>query len=372
MSEDRLRSFGASVQRLINKEDLTREETYTLFREVLTNEQPDLQQGAFLAALTSKGETAQEIAGAWQAIQEIDTVDVTGDFNGTLVENSGTGMDSLKTFNVSSAAAIVACSCGAPIARHGARALTSFCGTVDILESVGLDVEGDVEMVERSIRTEGIGLFNGMSAAVHPRALGRILSQIRFGSTLNIAASLANPVRPTIGLRGVYSEWIIPLVSSVMKEIGYTKAMVVYGKDDLQEGGMDEISITGETVLRTFDNGREQDSVFRPEDVGLKVAKFEDIATTGDLSMETQRFVQVLAGTGPEACIDFTCLNAGALLNIAGIARDLKEGVELSREAIEKGAALEKLQRWVMVQNREPEKGLRRLERVIKEAGIAC
>ncbi len=140
MNEETMKQFGATIQRLINKEDLTQEETYSMFKEVLNNEQPDLQQGAFLAALVSKGETIEEIVGTWRAIVEFDTVPAMIDGEGPLVENCGTGMDSLKTFNVSTAAAIVAAACGATMVRHGARALTSFCGTVDMAEALGGDV----------------------------------------------------------------------------------------------------------------------------------------------------------------------------------------------------------------------------------------
>ena len=178
---------------------------------------------------------------------ELDTTDVPEDLGVPLVENSGTGMDQLKTFNVSSAAAVVAAAGGARLARHGARALTSSCGTVDLLESVGIDVECDVETVAKSIREVGIGIFNGMSAKIHPRSLARILSQIRFGSTLNIAASLASPCRPTHALRGVYAKDVIPKAAAVMKEIGYERAMVVHGFDKNREKGMDELSTIGES-----------------------------------------------------------------------------------------------------------------------------
>lgn len=370
MNEDPLKTFGAGIQRLIDKRDLTKEETCSMFGEVLMNKQPELQQGAFLAALKSKGETAQEIAGAWQAIDELDTVDVTADLPEKLVENSGTGMDSLKTFNVSSAAAIAAAACGATMVRHGARALTSFCGTVDILESVGLDVECDIDVIEKSIKTEGIGLFNGMSPKVHPAALGRILSQIRFGSTLNIAASLANPARPTRGLRGVYAESIVALAAKVMSEIGYEKGMVVYGKDDKLDGGMDELSITGETIVRTFNGEKRTVNKLRPEDVGLNTAQFKDIAATGDLAAESIRFLKVLAGREHEACIDFTCLNAGAILHVADIAQSIEHGIQLSREAITNGAALKKLRNWVEVQNSDPQAGADRLALLMSNAGV--
>ena len=178
-----LKSFGEGIDRLIGRQDLSRAECHAMFRQVLTDTQPDLHQGAFLAALTAKGPTPPEIAGAWQAIVELDTATVEVSQDGPLVDNCGTGMDSLKTFNVSSAAAVVAAAGGVRMARHGARGLTSACGTVDLLEAVGIAVDCDVAAVAHSIETCGIGLFNGMSPRVHPRALFRILSQIRFGST---------------------------------------------------------------------------------------------------------------------------------------------------------------------------------------------
>ncbi|MCG2659968.1 MAG: anthranilate phosphoribosyltransferase [Kiritimatiellae bacterium] len=371
MNENELKAFGNYIQRLINKENLSKDEACSLFLKVLRNEQPDLQQGALLAALVSKGETAQEIAGAWEAIDTCDTVHATVCAPGVLVENSGTGMDSLKTFNVSSAAGIVAAACGVTLARHGARALTSFCGTVDILESIGLDVECDIEVVVRSIECAGIGLFNGMSPKIHPVALGRILSQIRFGSTLNIAASLANPARPAAGLRGVYAEAIVPLVAQVMREIGYKKGMVVHGKDDHRDGGMDELSVTGETVVRTFAGGQTEDFRIRPEDIGLPTARFEEIASTNDIQKESRRFIQVLAGKGHDACVNFTCLNASAILVVAEVAKDLRDGIAMSREAILSGTAVRKLRAWIAAQNRDPERGLKQLSKALSLAGVS-
>ncbi|MEI6033225.1 MAG: anthranilate phosphoribosyltransferase [Verrucomicrobiae bacterium] len=367
IAELELKAFGAAIQRLINKQDLAEEESYALFRQVLRNEQPDLQQGAFLAALVSKGETTGEIVGAWQAIRDFDTIEASAGIEGPIIENSGTGMDSLKTFNVSSAAAIVASACGAKMVRHGARALTSFCGTVDILEALGLDVECDPRTVERSLREVGIGLFNGMSARVHPGGLGRILSQIRFGSTLNIAASLANPIMPTHGLRGVYSESLVEPVGKIMAAIGYVRGMVVYGKADGQPGGMDELSVCGDSVVFEFSaTGGASSCRLRPEDAGLRTFPFAEIATTGNLQAECERFLGVLAAHGSPACTAFTCLNAGATLYIGGLAKSITEGVLMAQDAIASGAAIEKLRRWVAVQNSDPERGIACLNQKIQ------
>jgi anthranilate phosphoribosyltransferase len=367
----RIKDFGAKIQKLIEGKDLSRDETHWMFREVLLNRQPELQQGAFLAALVAKGETVEEIAGAWAAIDEIDTVHVFPDIHDALFENSGTGMDTLKTFNVSSAAAIVAAACGVTMSRHGARAITSSCGTVDVLEAVGIDVECDVEVVGNSIKEAGIGIFNGMSPKVHPGALGWILSQIRFGSTLNIAASLANPCRPTLGLRGVYMEKLLIKAALVMRSIGYKKGMVVYGKDACSGYGMDEVSISGETRVIEFDHRVQNEYTIHPEDAGLKKAPFEEIASLSDTARESVRFVQVLSGINNKSCVDFTCLNAGAILYTAGKCDSIKKGVAMSRGAIEDSRAIEKLKQWVMCQDSSDGEGLHRLESLLKRLGMS-
>jgi anthranilate phosphoribosyltransferase len=352
MDQTALKEFGAKIDRLIRGKDLAEEVAYAMFRAVLLNEQPDLQQGAFLAALAAKGETVEELAGAWRAIYEVDTVHASDDLPKPLFENSGTGMDAMKTFNASSAAAIVAAAAGVRIARHGARAITSICGAVDILEAVGINPECDIQTVEQSIIKAGIGLFNGMSPKVHPGGLGRILSQIRFGSTLNIAASLAHPCRPSLGLRGVYSETILDKVANTMRLVGYERGLVVFGKDDETKAGMDELSVCGETLAVEFSGNRRSKITFAPEDAGLQRSKKEDILSTGNIRNEADRFMQVLSGKKYSACIDFTCLNAGAILYTAGECKDLKTGVERSREIIESGRAIQKLQEWAAVQRK--------------------
>jgi len=363
-----LKPFGAQIQRLIDRHHLTEEETHELFRQVLVNEQPDLHQGAFLAALVAKGETEAEIVGAWRAIREFDTVQASDDWPGPLFENSGTGMDRLKTFNVSSAAAVVAAACGVTMARHGARAITSFCGTVDLLEAVGIDVDCPVPVVEQSIQKAGIGLFNGMSPQVHPGALGRILSQIRFGSTLNLAASLAHPCRPTLGLRGVYAPSLLIPTATVMRSIGYQRGLVVHGKDAATGLGMDEISVCGPTSVVEFWGPGQRAYEIHPEEMGLAVRSFQEIAATGQVETEAARFLRVLAGRGESACADFTCANAGAILYVAGQCDTIRQGVEKSRETLASGRALTQLRQWVEAQNRNPAAGRERLESMLDMA----
>lgn len=356
--------FGAQIQLLLEKHDLTQQQSYLLFRELMLDRQSQLQQGALLAALTAKGETVDEIAGAWQAIDEFDTVHPEG-LPGGLFENSGTGMDGFKTFNVSSAAAIIGAANGVAMARHGARAITSRCGTVDIMEAMGVDVECAPAQVTDSIRKAGIGLFNGMSPAIHPGGLGRILSQIRFGSTLNIAASLANPARPRQALRGVYNQQMVTTTAAVMARIGYQQGMVVHGIDQASGLGMDELSISGPSTICRFHGEQQEQFSIVPEDIGLVCRRGDEIAACSTRDEEIRRFIQVISGTGRfNACEAFVSLNAGALLWTAGKATNLQQGVVMAQETLGSGAALNKLQQWVACQNSNAEVGLERFERV--------
>jgi anthranilate phosphoribosyltransferase len=370
-NETALREFGRNIQKLIAKEDLSRDASYGMFRQLMENSQPDLHQGAFLSALAAKGETIDEIAGAWQAIAELDTCPLDLQMGHPLVENSGTGMDALKTFNVSSAAAVVAAAGGVKLARHGARALTSVCGTVDLLDALGINVECSVEQVGRSIEEAGIGLFNGMSPQIHPNALFRILSQIRFGSTLNIAASLASPCRPTHGLRGVFAEPVIGKVSQIMRAIGYQRAMVVHGYDHDGKKGMDEISTLGETAVEEFfPDGRQTSYRITPEQLGLDRATYESVAAQGDVQKEAVRFMRVVSGVAHRECIDLVCANAGAIIYVAGLAEDLPTGVAASRKLIDNGRAFEKLCQWITVQSDPEKSGVTKFKHIAESAGL--
>lgn len=360
--------FGAYIQKLIERKNLSRTESYLLFRELMINSQPDLQQGAFLAALTAKGETVDEIVGAWHAIDEFDTVHVDG-LPDTILDNSGTGMDSFKTFNVSSAAALVVAAHGIPVARHGARAITSRCGTVDIMEAMGINVECSAELVAHSINTTGIGLFNGMSPQIHPGSLGRILSQIRFGTTFNIAASLANPARPKRAMRGVYSSSLLEPVAQVMRQIGFQRALIVHGSVDVDGSGMDELSTCGSSSAIFINGGTEERFEIVPEDVAITRGSASSIAATGSLEQEAQRFISVVAGSGAyRECEDLVALNAGAILWMEGVSSSIAAGVRDARHALSERAALERLHLWSTAQCNEDGCGLSRLKELEKTA----
>ncbi len=360
------KSFGSVISRLARHHHLERHEAEQAFTTVLSNATTPMQQGAFLAALATKGETEAEIAGAWDAIYNLDTVKIDLGSDCSLVENSGTGMDTFKTFNISTAAAIVAAAGGITMARHGARSITSTCGTVDMAEALGVDVECPAEIVADSIKSAGIGLFNGMSPTVHPRALARILPQIHFGSILNTAASLANPVRPTVGLRGVYSKDVMLPVLRVMKAIGYKKAIVLHGKVRgvaPEQAGMDEASVCGPTYCaRLCESGEIESFVIHPEDHGLGAGLPLQLAPAGDIVLEARRFVDLIRNREHGIRKEAVLLNAALVFYVAEAVTSIQSGLEAATVILESGRAFDALGAWVAAQNRDPEKGLRRLE----------
>ena len=368
---DKLVWFGSRIQRLMDKKDLDRTTMREMFCQVLKGEQPELQQGAFLAALAAKGETPEEIAGAWEAIREIDTIKVELKVDGPILDNCGTGMDPLKTFNISTTASILAAAGGVVLARHGARSITSKCGTVDVAEALGVDVEAGVEVAKRSVEQCGLGLFNGMSPLVHPKGLFRLLSQIRFGTTLNIAGSLASPILPHLGVRGVFSPEMVDRVAEVMREIGYKEAYVFHGFKDDGQPAMDEISNLGPTVFcQLKKSGRIDSFTLEPEDLGLKRAKTGELAPAGSPQEEAVRLVRLLAGQENGARQDAVCLNTAPMFLLARRVEDFKAGVELARELIFSGKGLAKLKEWVSYQNEESQVGQARLEKVMRKASV--
>jgi anthranilate phosphoribosyltransferase len=279
-------------------------------------------------------------------------------------------MDAIKTFNISTAASIVAAADGINMAKHGARAITSKCGAVDILEALGVDVECDVSLVKRSIERAGIGIFNGMSGKVHPQALYRILSQIRFGTILNRAGSLANPALPSYGVRGVYSREMVLPIARAMKEIGYRRAFVVHGRSADGNRGMDELSTLGETSLAELtEDGEIREFTISPEEMGIRRGDESAVLHREDRTAEAIRLLSVLSGEDRGPRRDIVCLNAAAVLCIAGHAADLRGGMEKAADLLDSGKSVKKLKSWVAEQNSDPGERLERFEEML---ALAC
>jgi anthranilate phosphoribosyltransferase len=367
--EQSLRSFGAVVTRLIRRENISRQEARDCWRQICEQEQPDLQQGAFIAALKGKPETAEEVAGTFEALYEYDTIKVQVDTVEPLIDNCGTGGDFLKTFNISTGAAIVASACGLTVVRHAARAVSSNCGAIDVIEALGVNVESAPALPKQSIERAGIGAWNAFLPVIHPKTLGRVLSQMRFGSTINLVGPLLNPTMPAYKVMGVPLRDTIDIEVRTLRELGFKRAFVMHGIEERTQHGMDELSTLGPSrVSELFADGSIESYVIAPDDVGLRRARFEDLASSRDVQTDALTLLRVIMGRDEGPRSDIICLNAAPLLYIMGQAKDLRAGIDMAREVIVNGRALEKLRAWVRWQNAKPDDGLSILEEMIRRA----
>jgi anthranilate phosphoribosyltransferase len=365
-TEQQLRYFGAIVTRLIRREDISRDEARECWSQICRQEQPDLQQGAFIAALKAKPETAEEVAGTFEALYEYDTIKVKVDTPEPLIDNCGTGGDLLKTLNISTGAAIVASACGLYVVRHAARAVSSNCGAIDVIEALGVNVESAPALPKQSIEHAGICAWNGFLPAIHPKTLGRVLSQMRFESTFNLVGPLLNPTMPSYKVMGVPHRDTIDIEVRTLRELGFKRAFVMHGVEEETGRGMDELSTLGPShVSELLADGGVKSYVVTPEGLGLRRARFEDLASSRDVHRDAVALLRVIMGRDDGPRSDIICLNTAPLLYIMGRVKDLRSGIDMAREAITRGIALEKLREWVSWQNVKPDDGLPTLESMI-------
>lgn len=367
--EQNLREFGAIISALLRGEDIDRETAKNCWLQICEEAQPDLQQGAFMAALSAKGETPAEIAGTFEALYEADTTKVKLDIDQPIIDNCGTGADTLKTFNISTAAAIVAASQDVIVVRHAARAISSNCGAIDVIEALGVNVETDIDIPKQSIEKAGIGAWNAFLPQVHPKTLGRVLSQVRFGSTINIVGPLLNPTMPEYKVMGVPSIDMIDIEAKTLRELGIKRGFLMYGLDNNSDKGMDELSTLGTSKFAELNaDGSITHGEMTPADFGMSYAQYHDVASSRDIQKDATALVRVLMGVDQGAKEDIVCLNSAPLLYLMSKVSTLEDGVAMARKAIRNGDALSKLQDWVRWQNANQDDGLNTLQGIIAKA----
>ena len=366
--EERLRQFGAIIGRLILRQDISRAEARECWRQICAEEQPELQKGAFMAALKAKPETLDEIAGTFEALYEHDTVKVDIDTPEPIIDNCGTGADALKTFNISTGAAIVAAACGLYVTRHCARAVTSNCGAVDVVEAVGVDVESGPSLPKQSIERAGICVWNGFLPWLHTRLANRILPQMRFSNTINLVGPLLSPTMPLYRVMGVHSLELLDHEARILRELGFKRALLMYGLDAEGDRGIDELSTLGSShIAELHPDGRIEHSMVTPEEFGLRRATYQDVASSREVHREALTLLRVIANRDDGPRQDIVCLNAAPMLHVMGRAKGLRDGVAMARAAVRDGRAFQKLRDWVSWQNATPAAGLPTFERMLAQ-----
>jgi len=229
-----------------------------------------------------------------------------------------------------------------------------------------VNVESAPEVPKKSIENAGICAWNAFLPKVHPKTLARVLSQIRFGSTINLVGPLLNPTQPAFKVMGVPTLEMIGIEAQTLQALKFKRAFVMHGLEDESGKGMDEVSILGTTHVAELDEaGTIRNYTLTPEQFGLKRARYEEIASSRNVQRDALALLKVLAGRDKGPRLDVICFNAAPLLYIAGKAATLQEGLEMARAAVAAGKALEKLRDWVSWQNEKPEDGLPVLEKML-------
>ena len=317
---------------------LSREQAASALDAMLDGNAPVTQMAALLVALRMKGETPDEIAGAAQALRSrAARVEVSPE---RLIDTCGTGGDSSHTFNISTTAAFVAAAGGARVAKHGNRAVSSKCGSADVLAALGVEVELSPEAVGACIDECGIGFLFAPRHHAAMRHVAPVRKDLGLRTLFNLLGPLANPAGARRQLLGVYSPQLVPVLARTLAELGCDRAFVVHG-----EGGLDEISTAGATVICEVRDGSVRQFELTPEEAGVEKAPLEGLRG-GDAQQNAEILRGVLRGEkGPRRSA--ILLNAGAALAAAGVCESIREGVRLAERAIDSGAALDRVDRLV-------------------------
>ncbi len=326
------------IKKITSNKDLTREETEKLFDILMKGEATDSQIGAVLIGLKMKGETVEEIATA-ASVMKREAVKVPVSDRSRLVDTCGTGGDRVNTFNVSTITAFVVAGAGAKVAKHGNRSVSSKCGSADIMEALGVNIQIAPEKAAEAL--EKIGLAFLFAPIYHP-AMKNVIKQRReigVRTIFNLLGPLSNPADAKFQLMGVYDGNLVEPLTKVLSELGVKKAFVVHGME-----GLDEVSITTETVVGELNDEEINIYKVKPEEFGLKRASLSEIQG-GDLEYNLKVALSILEGKDYSPKTDFVALNAAFALKVSGIVENIKDGIELAKETIYSKRAFEVLQK---------------------------
>jgi len=330
--------FKDGLEEIVAGKDLSEETMSQMISEILSGDITRSQIGAFMGALSTKGETFEELMGAAKAMRRKATrVQATSP---VVLDTCGTGGDGTNTFNISTTTAFVVAACGITVAKHGNRSVSSQCGSADLLESLGVNLMLDPEMVEEGIREINIGFLFAPLYHGAMRFAATARKEVGIRSVFNMLGPLTNPAGANCQLLGVYSPELTEMFAQALQGMGTRRAFVVHGHD-----GLDEISLYAPTRVSELIDDRVKTYDLSPEQFFNHSGDIQDLAG-GDSSANAAITKSILKGDkGPKR--DIVLLNAGAALVVSGQAADIKEGVHLAGEAIDSGAAEGKLQELI-------------------------
>jgi len=336
-----------AIEKIVSKQDLTYEEAYAVMNEIMNGETTPTQNAAFLAALSTKSakaETIDEITGCAQAMREHATPMEHPGLK--TLEIVGTGGDRAGSFNISTTSAFIAAAAGAYVTKHGNRAASSKSGTADCLEALGANINLEPESCSALLKDSGFCFLFAQKYHSSMKYVGAIRRELGFRTVFNILGPITNPAHPEGYLLGVYDEYLVEVIATVLKNLGAERAMVVYGQDKL-----DEISISAPTTVAELKDGVITKYEISPEQFGLaRGTKDEIVGGTPEENAETTR--KILSGEITGTKRNVVLLNAGCAIYVAGKADSIEDGIKKAAEMIDSGKALETLNKFVELSNK--------------------
>jgi anthranilate phosphoribosyltransferase len=324
------------IQKMIDRVDLTGQEARAAMEEIMTGQSTDAQIGAFLTALRMKGETAQELIGFARVMRERAEPLWTGE-SMPVLDTSGTGGDRSGTFNISTAAAFVAAGAGVHVAKHGNRSASSLCGSADVMEALGVDIQMPIDRLRRAISEVGIGFLFAQRFHTSMKHVMPARAQLKLRTVFNILGPLANPAAACFHVVGVSSLEIMELMANALQGLGLKHAFVVHGAN-----GLDEVSISSRTYVVEILSDEIRQFMMTAEDFGIPSARID--AILGGNARENAKIIESIfrGERGPRR--DVVLLNTAPALVASGAASTWKDGIRLAAESIDSGAALRKLE----------------------------
>ncbi|MFH1678167.1 MAG: anthranilate phosphoribosyltransferase [Candidatus Omnitrophota bacterium] len=341
------------TDKLVNKIDLSSEDAARAMRIIMSTQALESDKAAFLTALARKDATTREIASFALTIRQIAKQVELKNFNKDKIfaDTCGTGGGAVETFNISTAIMFILSASGIVVAKHGNRAITSKCGSADVLEELGININMEPERVVRCLSEIDIAFLFAPFYHVAFKNVQKVRREIGAPTVFNILGPLVNPVFSpaykqgikTVQVLGVREEGLIKKLAQVLKILNLHRAMVAYGKGPAGRFGMDEISTLGDTMIcELMEDGQIKEYKINPQDFGIKLAKPDDLGG-GTAKQNAQILLDILSGKEKGPKRDIVLLNASAGLYLGKKARDLHEGIKLAGECIDSGKALERL-----------------------------
>jgi len=336
-------NYSALLNRLIAAENLAHNDMHELMLQIMGGQLTSAQIAAVLVALRVKGETVTEIVAAAEVMRALSTKVAVQD-NGHLIDTCGTGGDGAQTFNISTASALVAAAAGARVAKHGGRSVSSTCGSADILEKLGVNVNLTPEQVAHCVNSIGVGFMfapNHHSAMKHAAPVRR---ELGVHTLFNLLGPLTNPAGANNQVMGVFRQNLTGKLAHVLQQLGSRHVLVVHGED-----GMDEITIGGNSYIAELKDGKVSEYTVHPADFGLQTASLDTIRVANADQAKDMLLTVLDNQTG--VARDIVQLNAGAAIYVAGLAASLADGVSKAREHIASGSSKNKLAQLIQVSN---------------------